>query len=211
MHFSHFLSLQTPYLSPPWVTEQILLFLIRYRVMRPYVSCFTFYPTWSDMYLCQPMKEVSISAKPLCSPGGLAGSSFLPSFSRLCWFLCMGSGPHSPLCSGGCWRAGQWSRGQPVLWELSRGWTVVYHPSSGLGSHISDMFPQGVMDLSVLCLDPGKLNLKYLKILCWLIFFCFCASAHWDVTGFLWLSAIWTEKQFRILSQRNYSFSIFLF
>lgn len=37
VHFSHFLNLQSPYLSPARVTKQVLLFLIRYMVRRPEV------------------------------------------------------------------------------------------------------------------------------------------------------------------------------
>lgn len=119
--FFSFSELENPYLSPTWVTEQILVFLIRYRVMRPWVSC----SISPSTQLCQTCTSFTGRKKPM--PCYLVPLEewlqplFFPPFQTL---LVPGHGFPDPTVQWlvGCWEAGEPSRGQHVLWELFRVW-----------------------------------------------------------------------------------------
>lgn len=154
--FFSFSELENLYLSPTWVTEQILVFLIRYRVMRPWVSC----SISPSTQLCQTCTSFTGRKKPMpCYLGPLEEwlqPLFFPSFQTS---LVPGHGFPTPLCSG-WWDAEK--LGNPVVGSMfsescSGYGAMLYHPSSGLRTHTSDVFPWSAMDLSFLCLGPWGL------------------------------------------------------
>lgn len=155
--FFSFSELENPYLSPTWVTEQILVFLISYRVMRPWVSC----SISPSTQLCQTCTSFTGRKKPM--PCYLVPLEewpeplFFPPFQTL---LVPGHGFPTPLCSGWCCLDTE-KLGSPVVGSMfsescSGYGAMLYHPSSGLRTYIS-WFPWSAMDLSFLCLGPWGL------------------------------------------------------